>query len=117
MRFATARAIRPGLRVLVAALDEDGVPTAATWRLVAEAALKLGVPRPSYPHVRRLVLAERRRRARRDERNAVLRQAASAIAAGRVPDCDFTLGRLLDAETALASEEDCVSEAQGSPRA
>lgn len=117
MRFATARAIRPELRILVAALDEDGVPAAATWRLVAEAALKLGVPRPSYPHVRRLVLAERRLRARREERNAVLGQAATTIAAGRAPDFDFTLGRLLDAEAALAAEEDCVSETQGSPRA
>ena len=113
MRFASSRATRPRLRELVAAFDEDEVPAAATWRLVSETAAKLGLPRPSYPHVRRLVIAERRRRRARNELHDVLKEAASTIAGGRVPGFDYTLGRLLDAQAALAAEEDCVSETQG----
>lgn len=113
MRFAISRSSRPRLRELVAALDEDDVPAAATWRLVGETAAKVGLPRPSYPHVRRLVAAERRRRAAQQELRDVLKEAAGAIAAGRTPGYDYTLGRLLDAQAALADEEACVSETQG----
>jgi len=116
MRFASSRATRPRLRELVAALDEDDVPTAATWRLVSETAAKVGLPRPSYPHVRRLVADERRRRRARADIRDVLKEAASDIAAGGVPGFDYTLGRLLDAQAALAAEEDCVSETQGDLR-
>jgi len=112
MRFASSRATRPRLRELVAALDEDDVPAAATWRLVSETAAKVGLPRPSYPHVRRLVIAERRRRRARQELRDVLKEAASTIAGGRVPGFDHTAGRLLDAHAALAAEEACVSETQ-----
>jgi hypothetical protein len=63
--------------------------------------------------VRRLVLDERRRRRARSEIRDVVKEAASTIAAGRVPGFDYTLGRLLDAQAALAAEEDCVSETQG----
>ena len=115
MRFASSRASRPRLRELVAALDEDGAPIAATWRLVGETAAKLGLPRPSYPHVRRLVAAERRRQAARRELRAILKEAAGTVAAGRVPGYDYTLGRLLDAQAALADEEACVSETQAFP--
>lgn len=110
MRFASSRSARPWLRELVAALDEGDVPAAATWRLVAETAASAGLPRPSYPHVRRLVIAERRRRRARAELRDVLKEAASSIAAGRVPGYDYTMGRLLDAQAALAAEEACVSE-------
>ena len=113
MRFASSRATRPRLRELVAALDEDDAPVAATWRLVSETAANLGLPRPSYPHIRRLVLDERRRRRARAEIRDLFKEAASSIAAGRVPGFDYTLGRLLDAQAALAAEEDCVSETQG----
>jgi hypothetical protein len=114
MRFASSRAIRPRLRELVAALDEDGTPVAATWRLVSETAANLGLPRPSYPHIRRLVLDERRRRRARAAIRDVVKEAASTVAGGRVPGFDYTLGRLLDAQAALAAEEDCVSETQAS---
>jgi hypothetical protein len=113
MRFASSRATRPRLRELVAALDEDDTPVAATWRLVSETAANLELPRPSYPHVRRLVLDERRRRRARAQIRDVVKEAASSITAGRVPGFDYTLGRLLDAQAALAAEEDCVSETQG----
>jgi hypothetical protein len=115
MRFASSRSIRPRLRELVAAFDEDDVPVAATWRLVSETAAKVGLPRPSYPHVRRLVIDERRRRQARGELRDVLKEAASTIAAGRVPSFDYTLGRLLDAQAAIAAGEDCVSEIQSLP--
>ena len=114
MRFASSRSSRPRLRELVAALDEDGAPAAATWRLVGETAAKVGLPRPSYPHVRRLVVTDRRRRAARDELRDAIREAAATLAAGRAPGYDYTLGRLLDAQAELADEEDCVSETQGS---
>ena len=113
MRFATSRSTRPQLRELVAALDEDDVPVAVTWRLVSETAVNLGLPRPSYPHARRLVLDERRRRRARAELRDVVKEAASTFAGGRVPGFDYTLGRLLDAQAALAAEEACVSETQG----
>ena len=113
MRFASSRVTRPRLRELVAAFDEDDVPAAATWRLVAETAAKVGLPRPSYPHVRRLVIAERRRRRARKELRDVLKEAAGTIAAGRAPGFDYTVGRLLEAHVALADEEACVSETQG----
>ena len=113
MRFATSRSARPQLRELVAALDEDDVPVAATWRLVSETAASLRIPRPSYPHVRRLVLDERRRRRARTQLRDVVKEAASTFAGGRVPGFDYTLGRLLDAQAALAAEEACVSETQG----
>ena len=112
MRFASSRATRPRLRELVAALDEDG-PLAETWRLVGQTAANLGLPRPSYPHVRRLAIDERRRRRARRELRDVVREAASTIATGRAPSFDYTLGRLLDAQAALAAEEACVSETQG----
>ncbi len=53
-----------------------------------------GLPRPSYPHIRRVVLAERRRRREVAE---VLLETANTFAAGRVPGFDYTLGRLRDA--------------------
>ncbi len=112
MRFASSRATRPRLRELVAALDEDEAPVAATWRLVSETAANMGLPRPSYPHIRRLVQAERRRRLARAELRDVVKEAASTIVAGRVPGFDYTLGRLLDAQAKLAEEEACVSETQ-----
>ena len=112
MRFASSRASRPRLRELVAALDEDDTPAAETWRLVSETAANLGLPRPSYAHVRRLVLDERRRRRARADLRDVVKEAASTIAGGRVPGFDYTLGRLLDAQAALAAEEACVSETQ-----
>jgi hypothetical protein len=113
MRFATSRSTRPRLRELVAGLDEDDAPMAATWRRVSETAANAGLPRPSYPHIRRLVIDERRRRRARAQLRDVLKEAASTIAAGRVPSFDYTLGRLLDAQAAIAAEEACVSETQG----
>jgi hypothetical protein len=85
---------RQRVRDLAIALDQDDEPVAATWRRVGDSAAKLGLPRPSYPHIRRVVLAERRRRR---EVSEVLLEVANTFAAGRVPGFDYTLGRLRDA--------------------
>lgn len=107
---------RSSLRVvdeLVIALDREDRPIAETWRSVSEAVAALGFPRPSYPNVRRLVLAERRRRRLRRELQEVWKEAAQSLVTGRVPGFDYTLGRLLDATEALADAA-CVSETQAS---
>ena len=100
---------------LVIALDRDDQRIAQTWRLVSEAAVTLGFPRPSYPNVRRLVHVERLRRRLRQELRAVVKEAAVTLATGRVPGFDYTLSRLLDATAALANVP-CVSETQGTSR-
>jgi hypothetical protein len=45
------------------ALDDPREPIAETCRRVGRVAAQLGLPRPSYVHLRRLVQAERARRA------------------------------------------------------
>jgi hypothetical protein len=52
----------PALFVLILGLDDETQPIAETCRRVGVAAERLGIERPSYPHVRRIVLVERRRR-------------------------------------------------------
>lgn len=71
---------------LVRALDRDDAPVAATWRAVGDGAERLGLRRPSYGHVRRLALADRRRRELRRAARAVVADAAATFAAGRVPN-------------------------------
>ena len=46
-------------------LDAFDMPYAEAWRLLRPVAARLGVPRPSYSSVRRIVIAERRRKRRR----------------------------------------------------
>jgi hypothetical protein len=60
---AAAPRYDPRLRRALAALDDRTIPIAETCRRLGAVAEALGVPRPSYVHVRRLVHAERRRRA------------------------------------------------------
>ncbi len=67
---------------------------AETWRQVSVAAERLGLTRPSYQHLRRLVRIERRRRELQRAGRAVLGRAATALAAGRVPSGVSTLERL-----------------------
>ena len=63
-------------------LDDGSQPIAETCRRMGEAADRLGLPRPSYVHVRRLVKAERERRA---ELAAASRDLVAELAAGKVP--------------------------------
>jgi hypothetical protein len=45
-------------------LDAFGMPYAEAWRLLRPVAARLGIPRPSYSTVRRIVIAERERKRR-----------------------------------------------------
>jgi hypothetical protein len=95
MRFALSPN-DPRIAVLVGALDHDDASMAETWRQVGRAAERLGLARPSYQHVRRLVRIERLRRAVQGEIRDVLAGTVSSLAAGRVPSAVWTLERLRD---------------------
>jgi hypothetical protein len=56
----------PAILAAVTRLDDESVPIAETARRVGDLAASLGVPRPNYTHVRRLVHEGRKlQRARR----------------------------------------------------
>ena len=103
MRFAISPN-DPRIAVLVTELDESDVPMAETWRQVSSAAERLGMRRPSYQHVRRLVRIERRRRRLEAAGREVLGRAATTLAAGRVPSAVHVLERLRE----LKSREELV---------
>jgi hypothetical protein len=84
MRFAVA-ANDSRLVDLVRLLDRDEVPMAQTWRAVGAGADRLGLRRPGYGLIRRLVRLERRRREVRTKTIDALKTAASGFAAGRAP--------------------------------
>jgi hypothetical protein len=88
----------PRIAVLVGALDRENVPMAETWRRVSEAGERLGLTRPSYQHVRRLVRIERRRRQVSSEAREVLSDVVATVAGGRVPSAVWTLERLRELE-------------------
>ncbi len=71
----------------IRALDDPGRPIAETSRRVGEAAWRLGLPRPSYVHLRRLVLDERERvvteRMRHDAMRALVEDVATRAILGR----------------------------------
>jgi hypothetical protein len=63
-------------------LDAFGMPYAEAWRLLRPVSGRLGVPRPSYSTVRRIVIAERERKRRNaDELDELL----AALFSGRFP--------------------------------
>ena len=95
------------MAVLVSALDADGVPMAETWRAVGRAAERVGLRRPSYQHVRRLVRIERRRRELERQGREVWGDVARTLAAGRVPSAVFVLERLnaIERRTELVLQE------------
>lgn len=63
-------------------LDAFGMPYAEAWRLLRPVSARLGIPRPSYSSVRRIVIAERERKRRRaDELDRLL----ADLFAGRFP--------------------------------
>lgn len=99
MRFAVSPN-DPRIAVLVVELDRDDVSMAQTWRDVGSAAERLGMRRPSYQHVRRLVRIERRRRQLEARGRAVLGRAATTLAAGRVPSAVLVIERLRELRSA-----------------
>ncbi|MDX6439237.1 MAG: hypothetical protein QOF45_1820 [Gaiellaceae bacterium] len=64
------------------------------------AAEELGLIRPSYGHVRRIVRVERRRRELRAEARKVLKGAVSTSAAGLAPSVVLVLERLRELQLA-----------------
>ena len=96
----------PRLHALVVGLDRDGAPAAETWRLVGEAAVELGLYRPSYHTIRELVRVERlRRRARTEARRAAL---DVLVAAGSMRAVDLPIA--LDALAYAKANERLVSD-------
>jgi hypothetical protein len=90
----------PRVSALVAALDQEDVPAAETCRRVGAAAEEIGLIRPSYQHVRRIVRVERRRRELRAEARKVLTGAVSTSAAGLAPSVVLVLERLRELQLA-----------------
>ena len=79
-------------RILEAArmLDDPREPMAETCRRVGRVAAVLGLPRPSYSHLRRFIRDERRRRAYEERRRRELCELAADVTtrlvAGRFVD-------------------------------
>ncbi|MGH3058574.1 MAG: hypothetical protein ACRDPP_10050 [Gaiellaceae bacterium] len=63
-------------------LDAFEMPYAEAWRLLRPVAARLGVPRPSYSTVRRVVIVERERKRRRADE---LDQLLADLFSGRFP--------------------------------
>jgi len=75
-------------------LDDEQLPIAETCRRVGDAAQALGLPRPSYVHVRRLVRAQREiRRARRE----IFGDLGSDAARGLAPRLDRAIEQAREA--------------------
>ena len=89
---ATSPRLHPRLVSIAFALDDPCVPMAETWRAVCRYAEQLGLPRPGYDTIRRLVRLHRRRRAEIDRLLAPVR---ADLLAGRLSAWD--LDRLLEA--------------------
>jgi hypothetical protein len=58
------------------------MPYAAAWRLLVPVAVRLGIPRPSYSTVRRILIVERARKRRNADD---LDQLLTDLFAGRFP--------------------------------
>jgi hypothetical protein len=63
-------------------LDAFGLPYADAWRMLMPVAARCGVPRPSYSTVRRFLIEERGRKARRSDK---LNEILYDLFAGLVP--------------------------------
>lgn len=91
-----AAAPRYDPRLLAAArtLDDERLSIAETCRRVGDEADRLGLTRPSYVHLRRIVRAERDRRR---ELGALARDIVEHIASGRVPRVESVTERTREA--------------------
>jgi hypothetical protein len=78
---ASAPRYDPRIIEAVRRLDDERLPMAETCRRVGDAAVELGLPRPSYVHLRRIVKADREiRRARRQIAGDLLSDMARGLA-------------------------------------
>jgi hypothetical protein len=74
--------VHPEYVLALRVLDAFGMPYAEAWRLLIPVSTRLGVPRPSYSTVRRVVIAERRRK---QENAELLDLLLSDLFTGRFP--------------------------------
>ena len=88
LRFAPRYDVR--LVAALVELDDRDVPIAEVCRRLGDVAASIGVPRPSYVHVRRLVRAKRAyedaERERRDQLRAIAGDVVTKILLGRFVD-------------------------------
>ena len=88
---SSAPRFHPRLIRAIHRLDDESVPIAEVWRRVGAWADRRGFPRPGYDNVRRMVLAERDRKAElRQMRNHVV----GTLLTGQTPDPVDALDRL-----------------------
>jgi hypothetical protein len=78
----------------VRVLDDPNEPMAETCRRVGCAAARMGLPRPSYSHLRRIIRNERERRA---AIRKVVADVTGDLLAGKVPHPYVVFDRLDDA--------------------
>ena len=78
----------------VRALDDPKEPMAETCRRVGRAAERMGLPRPSYSHLRRYIKDERERRA---EIRRIVHDVTTDLIAGKVPHPYVVLDRIEEA--------------------
>jgi hypothetical protein len=80
----------PRIREAVRALDDRREPMAEISRRVGATAARFGLPKPSYVHIRRLILAQRdeedAEQARREEIRRILGDAYLDVLRGRIVD-------------------------------
>lgn len=81
------------------ALDREDVSIAETWRVVGEAAWKLGLRRPGYHVVRELARAERLRDLARAETRRAAGEALAALGSPYVVNLRVALERLAEARS------------------
>jgi hypothetical protein len=74
--------VRREFVVALRVLDVFELPYAEAWRLLRPVAARLGVPRPSNSSVRRILIAERKRKRRNNED---WDRFLGDVLAGRVP--------------------------------
>ena len=74
--------IHPEFVQALLVLDAIGLPYAELWRRLRPIAARLGCPRPSYWHVRRILIEERRRKL---ERLEFAKDVIGDMVTGRLP--------------------------------
>ena len=74
--------VHPEFARALRVVDAFGMPYAEAWRLLRPVAVRLGIPRPSYAAVRRILIAERARKRRNADD---LDQLLADLFAGRFP--------------------------------
>ena len=81
--MARAEPIHQEFRAALWLLSGLELPYAEAWRRLVPVAVRLGLPRPSYPTVRRVLIEQRRERRRRRE---LLEPVLIDLLKGRVPN-------------------------------